>query len=424
LQINQDKNILEKMTLFWHNHFSIQYEVVKTPSHCYNYNALLRANALGNMKTMARAVAVSPAMLYYLNGRYNTKNAPDENFARELQELFTVGKDLVAHFTEADVQMAAKVLTGWRATDAAATSNFDSTKHDSTNKTFSSFYNNTVITGVSGATGGGTELDALLTMIFAQNEVANYIVRKLYRFFVYYTITPDIEQNVIEPLAVIFRQNSYDITPVLATLFKSQHFYDTMQVACVIKPPIDFTVGYLRKFNVVFPASSDYVTQYYFWQQAWNAAAAQQEAAGDPLNVAGWPPYYQLPSYHELWITPDSLRQRKTIADGLLYNGIVKNSFTLAVNTMDFVLNNVSIPSDPNILVDEVLALFLPFSLTTSTRASLKNILLSFQAQDHYWTDAWINYINLPSAANTSIVKQRLVYFFSTIINLAEYQLS
>lgn len=419
-QLNQARSIQEKMVLFWHNHFSVQYETVRVATHCYNYNALIRANALGNMKTLTRAVTLSPAMLYYLNGKKNSKNAPDENFARELQELFTIGKDLADHYTEDDVRAAARVLTGWRANDTTMTSWFDPTKHDTTSKQFSAFYNNTVI---AGSTTGDTELDALLAMIFGQQEVANFVMRKLYRFFVYYKITPAIEQNVIQPLAAIYRQNNYDILPVLATLFKSQHFYDVMEISCMIKSPIDFTVGYLRNFKVDFPAPTDYATQYYMWLQVWYATADQQQAAGDPTSVAGWSPYYQLPTYHQLWITSDGLRKRKGIADWLLYGGIVKNSFTVGVNVITFSQNHISNPSDPNILVDEALSYFLPLTIGAATRAYLKNILLSFQAQDHYWTDAWLNYINLPNASNTNLVKQRLQYFYSYIVNLAEYQL-
>ncbi len=424
LQINQSRSIQEKMVLFWHNHFSIQYEVVGSALQCYEYNALIRTNSLGNLKTLTRAITVSSAMLKYLNGKLNSKNSPDENYARELQELFTIGKELAVHYTEADVQAAAKVLTGWRSNTTSTTVWFDPTKHDTANKTFSSFYNNTVITGDSSATGGDTELNALMNMIFAQNEVANYIVRRLYRFFVYYKITPDIEQNVIQPLANIYRQNNYNILPVLSTLFKSEHFYDVMEIGCVIKSPVDFTVGYIRKFEVPFPASTDYVTQYYMWLQAWYAATNQQQSIGDPTSVAGWPAYYQMPAFHEIWITADGLRQRKGICDYLMYGGIVKNGFTTAVNPITFAQNNISNPSDPNILVDECLVLMLPLGVSATTRAYLKSILLSFQTQDSYWTTAWVNYINLPSASNAAIIKQRLQYFFSYIYGLAEYQLS
>src|SRR5207244_2157509 len=118
--------------------------------------------------------------------------------------LFTVGKGPGSGYTEADVKAAAKVLTGYTVNTTTATSTFDSTRHDTTNKQFSAFYNNTVITGQTGAN-GQNELDDLVNMIFATNEVAMYICRRIYRFFVYGDIDSTIEANVITPLAAIFR---------------------------------------------------------------------------------------------------------------------------------------------------------------------------------------------------------------------------
>src|SRR6478672_11169439 len=146
-------------------------------------------------------------MLRYLNGYLNTATAPDENYGRELQELFTIGKDPVtnlAPYAEDDVKNAAKILTGHRINGNTFSYFFDATRHDSTDKTFSTFYNNTVIKGRTGAA-GAQETDDLLNMIFAKNEVSKFIVRKLYRWFVYYVIDETTEANVIEPLATIFR---------------------------------------------------------------------------------------------------------------------------------------------------------------------------------------------------------------------------
>ena len=108
--INQNRNILEKMTLFWHHLVPVQFESIGDPVNAYNYTAVLRANALGNYKTLIRNVTTEAGMLVYLNGYKNTKNAPDENYGRELQELFTVGKDLAVHYTEDDVKTAAREI--------------------------------------------------------------------------------------------------------------------------------------------------------------------------------------------------------------------------------------------------------------------------------------------------------------------------
>ena len=111
--INQDRTILEKLTLFWHNHFSTETIIYRRGTFAYEHNQLLRANALGNFKNLVRMVTLDRAMLVYLNNYLNVKEAPDENYARELMELFTLGKENNPNYTEADVQAAARVLTGW-----------------------------------------------------------------------------------------------------------------------------------------------------------------------------------------------------------------------------------------------------------------------------------------------------------------------
>ncbi|MFZ1370731.1 MAG: DUF1800 family protein, partial [Ferruginibacter sp.] len=233
--VNQDRNILEKLTLMWHNHFATETEVINRAIWAYQNNTILRRNALGNFKQFAREITLDTGMLFYQNGYLNTNAAPDENYGRELQELFVVGKgadNATQGFAEADVKAAAKVLTGWQINGTTNTSFFNSNRHDATNKQFSAFYNNTVITGRTGPTAGGLELDDLLNMLFSINDPSLHICRKLYRWFVYYEIDAAAEANVIAPLAQIFRTNNYEIKPVLEALLKSEHFFDVLNQGC------------------------------------------------------------------------------------------------------------------------------------------------------------------------------------------------
>ncbi len=421
--LNQGRSIEEKMTLFWHNHFATQISTIGDARMAYKNNVLLRSNALGNFKTFTKAVTKDPGMLRYLNGYLNTKNAPDENYARELQELFTVGKDPVQQYTQSDVQQAAKVLTGYRVDAANNICTFDSTKHDITNKQFSSFYNNTVITGQSGAA-GENELDDLLTMLFATNEVAEFICKKIYRFFVYYNIDAATDTNVIQPMAVIFRNSNYDITPVLSALFKSEHFYDALNRGCIIKSPADYFVGACREFNAVFPASTDLVQQYYFWYVLETVMASCTQDIGDPPNVAGWQAYYQAPGYHEMWINSDTLPKRTQYFDLLVNTGYTHQGFTLKFDVLAFTAS-LSNPQDPNVVINESLALIYSIDTDTNLFNYLKSILLSGQATDNYWTSAWIDYVNAPTNQTyVGIVKSRLSQMFQYLIDLAEYQLS
>lgn len=421
LMLNQTPNIEEKMVLFLHNHTPTTIgSPVQQPIYAYRYNALLRQFALGNFKSFIRALTIDPAMLYYLDGRLNFNNAPNENYARELQELFTIGKDLAPSFTESDVQQAAKALTGWRVNDTTLQTYFDPTKHDTSNKTFSGFYNNTVITGQSGATAGDIELDALLNMIFAHPEVARFVVRKIYRFFVYYDIDNDIETNVIVPLADTFRNNNYEIRPVLEELLMSQHFFDQIESkGCHIRNPIDFCVGMGRIFGLVGTALPTDIPGTYNNYRVFRTYASQQTMdPGTPPNVSGWPAYYQGPNFHELWINSETLRRRKDFIDRL-----VVGTSGMKANLLGFTasLNN---PSDPNALIAEVLELVHTLPSDPATILSLKSILLSNQVDDFYWTTAWNSYVANPTnttAINT--VRSRLQTFYQAVLGMAEYNL-
>ncbi|MES2381682.1 MAG: DUF1800 domain-containing protein [Bacteroidota bacterium] len=423
LMINQDRTIKEKMTLFWHNHFATESTVIQLARFTYDHHKMLRQNCLGNFKTFARLVATDCGMLVYLNGEKNTKTAPDENFGRELQELFTVGKDLANHYTEDDVKAAARVMTGWRNNRSGYTSFFDSTKHDTTNKQFSAFYNNTVITGKMG-TNGATELDDLINMIFAQEEVAKYICRKIYRFFVYYNIDASTETNVIIPLATIFRNSNYNIKTVMDTLLKSEHFYDVLNMGCVIKPPTDHLVGLARTFNLQFPDSAN-VSQLYahlYYVQQLGMAFGQD--IGDAPNVAGWPAYWQSPQFYELWINSDSLPKRNQVSDGLVTTGFNRQGFKLILDPIAFT-SQLTYPEDPNTVISESLGLLYAVDVSANTKTQLKTVfLLSGQASDHYWSDAWNDYIADPTdTMKKQTVYSRLQGLFKYLMDLAEFQL-
>ena len=421
--IKQQPNIQEKMVLFWHNHFSTQTTTIGDARYDYKHNTLLRAYALGNFKQLVKQITIDPAMLRYLNGYLNVKTAPDENYGRELQELFTVGKGPNSLYTENDVKAAAKVLTGFTINGATISSGFDPNKHDTTNKQFSAFYGNKLITGKTGAA-GATEVDDLLDMIFATNECALFICRYIYRFFVYYQIDDVVEANVIAPLATILRNNNYEIKPVLTALFTSQHFFDPANKGCVIKSPIDLFAGVCREFEITFPADSDYINAYYMWDYIRASAATISQNIGDPPNVAGWQAYYEAPQYHELWINTDTLPKRNQFTDIMIGNGYSRNGKTIVIDAIAYTMK-LSNPADPNILISDLLTQLYAIDVSAAVVAFLKSILLSGQIADHYWTDAWNSYKAAPSDASLKkIVLTRLTALYKYIMDLPEYQLS
>ena len=459
--LNQGRSIHEKMVVFWHNHFST--ELVDTTAIMgYWMQDLCRRHALGNFKTMTKEVTFEAGMLRYLNGYLNNKTAPDENYGRELQELFTLGKGPNSKYTEDDVKAAARVLTGWIHSVSNTGANigrqgqvqdtvtgkykwgtiFNSGRHDTNNKVFSSFYGGVTITS-SAAT--NTEANALreynemMDMIFANAEVAMFISRKLYRFFVYYDIDATVETDVIAPMAQLIRANNYNILPALRALLASDHFFEVAQKACFIKGPLDYLVGAAREFDIVFPTittpAADAQIAYAAWLNIASSAATQGQSIGDPPNVAGWPAYYQEPMFHETWINTDTFPKRLRVTDNLLTtNGINVSALVSGVTvTKKLLIDAVkytdafgdTIASDPNLLIDKALELLYRVPPTAAMRTYLKTtVLLGGQASDHYWTDAWVAYKAAPTnAAALNVVTTRLQAFYKFLVQNPEYQL-
>jgi uncharacterized protein (DUF1800 family) len=422
--INQDRSIKEKMSLFWANHFGTEVSTISISHYVYQHHSLLRNFCLGNFKQLVKLVTVDAGMLRFLNGYLNTNTSPDENYGRELQELFTIGKDTEIRYTEDDVKAAAKILTGWRINSSFQVY-FDATKHDSSNKQFSSFYNNKIITGKT-STNGQLETDDLLDMIFSKTEVAKYICRKIYRWFVFYQIDADVEKNIITPLASLFIQSNFEIKPVLKALLSSEHFFDIQNRGSQIKSPIDHVIGCIRQFNIVFPdASINYVDAYSLFNSIVSQLISFGQDPGEPPNVAGWQAYYQTPDFYELWINADTLPKRNKLTDLFVNTGYTKNTSKIIIDTIKFAKEICTDPSDPNLLVNTLFSYLLSTEVLDNTKQNLKKqILLSGQISDYYWTEAWNSYQTSPTTINLNIVTSRLKALIKYILNTPDYQLA
>ncbi|MBK6831744.1 MAG: DUF1800 domain-containing protein [Flavobacteriales bacterium] len=329
LMVQQDRTLREKLALFWFNHMPTQVFQVFNPRLSYDYDQLLRTQALGNFRQLIHDVTIDGSMLIYLNGYLNTVLAPDENYARELLELFTVGEG--SGYTEEDVQAAARVLTGWtvRETDALGDPvlpyvAFRPTQHDTTNKQFSGFFNNTLIIGQSGAGAGEGELNLLLDMIMANEEVSRFMCRNLYRFFVHGEIDATTETNVIEPLAEIFRNNAAapdQMRTVIRALLTSDHFFSAQVRACMIMAPVDLVMGSIRKLKVAMPTPAQLEAQYSVWRDVYYLTSYSGQELLNPPNVAGFPAYYQSPSFDNIWMDTATYPARKNSLLGIIYGG-------------------------------------------------------------------------------------------------------
>jgi uncharacterized protein (DUF1800 family) len=426
-----DLSIREKMVLFWHNHFACGATTVGDARYMYNQNVFLRANALGNFKTLVKGITLDPAMLRYLSGNKNSKTAPNENYGRELQELFTIGKGLEVStgdyttYTEGDIKAAARVLTGWKDDPKTVGYIFTPANHDPTDKQFSVRYGNTVIKGRADQAGAEAELDDLLTMIFSGQETAKYICRKIYRWFIDYVIDDSIEQNVIVPMAQSLVSNNFEIKPVLLLLFKSSLFYSGDYTGSMIKNPIDLVMGSMRVLNIVSPELTDITARYYGWIAMWVAAEGMQMKILEPPNVAGWQEYYEAPQYHELWLNSGTLNSRVKFCDDIVTNkfeNTVQTYYTTTFDTIAFATES-SDPSNPVTLIADMANLLYPNPLTADQLKTLHDTLIP-GLPDYEWTNEWLAFINDPTNDTTKMaVSTKLTNLFKYMLELAEYQL-
>jgi uncharacterized protein (DUF1800 family) len=438
LCINDGTTIREKMTLFWYHFIPINFDDVRdlqgnSATMCNDYMSLLRTNALGNFKTLIKAIAKMPAMLVFLGNQSSTATVPNENFARELMELFTLGKVPTQNYTESDVIAASKVLSGWRVPSFTAAypfaPGFYSNYHNQTNKVFSTFFGPTTINNQLGAA-GANEFDIFFDMLFTQQAVtiAKYICRRLYRFFVYYDIDANIETNVIEPLAAFLLSSNWDMAPVVSKLLKSQHFFDVANRGVMIKSPIDFIAGALRTLKVNTTAASgasQLINQYAIWQYFQSYANSNMDQGyGLVPNVSGWKAYYQGPAYYQNWINSNSIQKRASLLTAFM-NGFTVGSLSIKIDVIAFVQQFANtVIQNPDLLVDAIVQLMLPVDLPVDYKANTKiATLLQGQITNSYWTTAWDAYIANPSTANANIIKTRLNSLMTTLLQLAEFQL-
>jgi uncharacterized protein (DUF1800 family) len=272
--LNTPSPLTEKMTLFWHNNFVSSQQKVKYSQLMYRQNVLLRQNALGNFGTLLHAVSRDPAMLIYLDSANSRKGTPNENFAREVMELFTLGE---GHYSETDIKEAARAFTGWSIEPETGEYKWRPFAHDDGVKT---------VFGRSGNFDG----DAVLDILLAQTACAEYISAKLWREF----ISPDPDPVRLKYVAHEFRASGYDIKTALRALLASDAMYAPDNRAVLVKSPVDLVVGTLRQFQFTVPDPLPF---------ALNLAQLGQNLLSPP-NVKGWPG-------GETWINSSSLLARK-----------------------------------------------------------------------------------------------------------------
>lgn len=284
--VTTNRPLEEKMTLFWHGHFATSEEKLRDYRKIQLQLETLRQGATGNFSDLLVSIAKDPAMLVFLDAAQNVRGAPNENFGREVMELFTMG---VGNYTEDDIREAARAFTGWSHDDLLFV--IDQEKHDSGTKRF---------LGREGHFNG----EDILRIILEQKQTAIYIATKLYRFFVRDEVSPQFA----EQLGNLLRDNQYEIAPFLTTIFLSEDFYSEASVATHIKSPIEVLVSTYRKLGLTeLPGIPDPHT----------VCRTLGQVLLYPPTVAGW-------GGGRSWITPGLLFERANFAREVMFPNIIE----------------------------------------------------------------------------------------------------
>lgn len=447
-------DLWERMVFFYHTHFTTIASVVNSSSALYYQNQLIRHYALGNYKQLALKMCLDNSTLIFLDGRDNIVGRPQENFAREFLELFTIGKgpQLAAgdytNYTEDDVQAAAKVLSGFTNDKNFLTLDPETnlptgllkgdllmaTQHDASPKQFSSKFQNTIIKPATVVDEQTTKVEALqevadmVDMIFAQPETAKFICRKLYRHFCYYEITVDIEKDIIVPLANTLTSNDFEILPVIKQLLSSQHFFDADNAVneddvngSIIKSPLEITLGTMRFFKVTMPTD---LSEKYFnsYKQLLGKLEDQGMIFLEPYDVAGYDAYHQYPDYNRNWISANYLGNRYLFISDLI-DGIGDEedyNEKIYLDVMEFVNNQVTDPSNATEIVQTFVDYLLP-EVITQERFDyfLKDVLLDDLSLIN-WSNEWTAYQN---SNDDMAVRAQLNNLCVGMMQSPEYQL-
>ncbi len=476
LMVEEGVSIREKLTHFMHTHFTTSTEKADTPEHIYYQNRLMRYYAMRDLKTFVKRFCIDNAILIYLDGRLNGDGVIQENFGRELLELFTVGKGpqtgpgSYTNYTEADVQNAAKVLSGFN-TDQTITNKFDPTGaaevsgvalgiarasdnlipqtltgpavfHDPSTKTFSALIappsgttiapNATTVGGRATIGAAYQEVDDLIELLFAHPNTPVTICTKMYRYFCYVDITTEIETDIIAPMVTALQAN-WDLRDPLSLLFKSQHFYDADDAViendingALIKSPLEVTLGAIRFFTTSLGSPTDYATRYNtIYPTILSSIVSQGLDFYQPFDVAGHDAYHQTPLFHRNWITANNLGERYAMADTLLTGG-----YGVSVDTVAWVQTHVPYtPQGPPVsanvpLADDIVQAFVDYLFPEIIRPERFDYFRDVVLLDNLSIINWgVEWRNADNSGDYTAVRVQLNALVRELMQSPEYQL-
>jgi uncharacterized protein (DUF1800 family) len=401
-------SIQERMVSFWHNHFVSEFDVVDTPQWMYIQNQLFRKNCLGNFRTFVQDVTIDPAMLIYLDGYKNKKignnKQINENYARELMELFTCGVldwNNNPNYTENDVLEAARSLSGWtfspsthpdaieRASRVGRSGLFLQSNWDSGSKTF------------MGKTGNWRYTD-IISILFSErsDQIALYICEKIYRAFVY--DTPD--RVIIRALADEFKKN-WEIKPMLMRLLKSAHFFDKVNIGAMYKSPIDYILGSLHMMNITHIPDFALKEMSRFNRDVSNRLTSLGQSIFNPPNVKGWPG-------GRTWVSTSTISQRHKLMIDIINGTISFNKIKYYDFDPIVFAKSFPDPTNPRTLCTDICNAMLNTAPSEKEYQMLLDTMLD-GAKEYEWT------IDDPKFQ----ADKRLKKFLIEVAKLAKYQL-
>ena len=476
----------EKIVLFIHTVLTAIQSKVDNSRSLYFENQLFRLFAFDktagvkfNFKELTKKASVDNTMLRLLDGNLNVKGSPNENYARELHELYTIGRGLEGTlpsvtdpgdyflYREEDVQAAAKVLSGWDIDTTYANIDPDTllprgtvkgsltnaSGHDNDVKQFSDRFNNqiiqanaTLLSGTNATEASALdEISQLIDMIYSKPETARNICRRIYRFYVYHEITQSIDDTIIAEMAATFASNEFKLQPVLEELFKSQHFYEAAagvnddNFGGIIKSPLDLMVGTMRLFDIQAQMPNPVTGAKAFYEKT-NELIRSLTDMGmhfyDPFDVAGYDAYHQYPIYHRSWISTNYLTNRYDFIRQFV-SGNQGMAGALKIDAVNFVKTKISNATASNArdLIIELAKYLLPQAENlTFDPAADDNSGLTAERMNYFltaflkspqidvdpeglWTFRWNN------AYEPEVVPKQLESLFNAMMQSPEYQL-
>ncbi|MFM2395043.1 MAG: hypothetical protein RLZZ546_3026 [Bacteroidota bacterium] len=361
----KNNGLRDKLVLFWHNHFVTKIDKYICPSWLYKYHNVLEKNAIGNFKTFVREIGITPAMLVFLDNVQNTKFSINENYARELFELFTLGVD--NNYTQSDIVNTARAITGYNGITAdtfCGNIAFLPFSWDSEDKT---------IFGKKGK----WDYDDVIDILFEERaeEISIFICKKLYKYFV----NPDADDIVVAELAAQLRKDNFELAPMLTTLFKSKHFMDEATIGTIIPGHLEFFITFLNEMG--YDDIKELNQFIYYGCQEFNQALMQ------PTDVSGW-------EGNRSWITSNSLPFRWEAITNLMIYHFVKsgNNFDKLKN---FALEILPDPNetDPSKVARVIIDFVLPNKL--QFEKDYEDAILAFKAEvpeNYYQSNQWNMY--------------------------------